>query len=138
MLFYNPEDPPIMSPRASQVLHGSQLLPSAVIGLTTLVWIGSGVTGPRPAARVVLTLLFGTALAASVAIPMWCGVRYDEKASSRVAGALRAFGIWLWFQGLLVAVCLVVCGLVLDRCGVWPDYNVAPPGPPGLPGGMLT
>ncbi|RPI87062.1 MAG: hypothetical protein EHM42_05485 [Planctomycetaceae bacterium] len=126
-----------MPPRASQALHGSQLLPSVVLGLGTGACIVTGGGGPIPAANIALTLLFGLAVAVSVAVPMWCGVRYDERAPSRVAGALRALGIWFWFQGFLLALCLVLCGLLLDRWGVWPDRNIAPPGPPGIPAGPM-
>lgn len=139
MLFYSPDDPPLMPQPAARALHLSQLAPPGVLALGTLIWIVAGAAGPWPWSVSVLILLFGAALSLSVAVPMWCGIRYDLKAASRTAGALRALGIWCWFQGFLLVLCLVVCGLILDACGVWPDRNLAPPaGPLGGPAGPLV
>jgi hypothetical protein len=130
VLFYNPEDPPLIPPEADRALHRSQLLPSAVLILGSAAWLASGTGGPHPLLRLPLVLLFGFALAVSVAIPMWIGVLYDRQVSSRVLGALRALGIWCWFQGLILAISLIVCGLVLDRCGVWLNRVIDPPASP--------
>jgi hypothetical protein len=132
VLFYNPEDPPLMPHEASQALHRSQLLPSAVLLLGSLAWLASGTAGPHPLVRGPLKLLFGLALAVSVAVPMWIGIRYDRQVSSRVLGALRALGIWCWFQGLILALAVILCGLLLDQCGAWLDRVIdVPHGPLG-------
>ncbi|MFN9373207.1 MAG: hypothetical protein ACK6D3_15105 [Planctomycetaceae bacterium] len=130
VLFYNPEDPPLMPLEASQALHRSQLLPSAVLALGSLAWLASGTAGPHPLLLLPLELLFGLALSVSVAVPMWIGIRYDHEAPSRVMGALRAFGIWCWFQGLILALAVVICGLLLDQCGVWIDRTIDNPTSP--------
>jgi len=130
VLFYNPEDPPLIPPEADRALHRSQLLPSAVLVVGSVAWLASGTGGPHPLLRFPLVLLFGFALAVSVAIPMWVGVRYDRQVSSRLLGALRALGIWCWFQGLILVVSLILCGLVLDRSGVWLDRIIDSPASP--------
>jgi hypothetical protein len=130
VLFYNPEDPPLMPLEASQALHRSQLLPAGVLMIGSLAWLASGTAGPPPLVRAPLKLLFGLALAVSVAVPMWIGIRYDRQVSSRVVGALRALGIWCWFQGFILALAVIVCGLLLDQCGVWLDRIIDNPNSP--------
>jgi hypothetical protein len=130
VLFYNPEDPPLMPLEASQALHRSQLLPSGVLVLGSLAWLVSGSAGPHPLLRIPLELLFGLALAVSVAVPMWIGIRYDRQVPSRLVGALRALGIWCWFQGLILALAVIVCGLLLDQCGAWLDRVIDTPNSP--------
>lgn len=130
VLFYNPEDPPLMPREASQALHRSQLLPSAVLALGSLAWLASGTAGPHPLLVWPLEFLFGLALAVSVAVPMWIGIRYDHQAPSRVMGALRAFAIWCWFQGLILALAGIFCGLLLDQCGAWLDRVLDHPASP--------
>ena len=56
--------------------------------------------------------------------------RYDRQVSSRLLGALSALGIWCWFQGLILVVSLILCGLVLDRSGVWLDRIIDSPASP--------
>jgi hypothetical protein len=130
VLFYNPEDPPLMPLEVSRALHRSQLLPSGVLVVGSLAWLASGTAGPHSLLRLPLELLFGLALAVSVAVPMWIGIRYDRQVPSRVLSALRAVVIWCWFQGLILALVGIFCGLLLDQCGVWLDRVIDHPASP--------
>jgi len=132
MLFYSPEDPIEIPQDWERALHRSQWLPSAVIaGGSVLILTGAwSLLGPP--AGWLWGVGFGLALACSLAVPMWCGIRYDRSLPSQTLGGLRALGIWLGFQGLLLALSVVFWGLMIDLAGHWPDRKL-PTGPGGGP-----
>ena len=88
VLFYNPEDPPLMPLEASRALHRSQLLPSGVLVVGSLAWLASGDGGPHPLLRLPLELLFGVALAVSVAVPMWIGIVRARLSTGRLSPSM--------------------------------------------------
>ena len=88
MLFYNPEDPPLMPLEASQALHRSQLLPAGVLMIGSLAWLASGTAGPPPLVRAPLKLLFGLALAVLVAVPIGIGLGRPRLATARLSLAM--------------------------------------------------
>ncbi|MFM8584166.1 MAG: hypothetical protein ACKOFW_22130 [Planctomycetaceae bacterium] len=121
MLFYSPEDPIEIPYPLERTLHRSQWLPSLMIAAgSTLLLLGL----PAHAGTACCWgVVFCVALAASLAVPLWCGIRYDRSLPSHTLGGLRALALWMGCQGLLLALSLVTWGLVLDAAGLWPDFQ---------------
>lgn len=128
MLFYNPEDPIAIPEPLERALHHSQLLPSLVIGAGGLLLLAGLAGDAGPVWNWSWGFGFAAALTTSLAVPMWCGICHDRSVPSRALGGLRALGIWLGYQGLLLAISVVFWGLMIDLAGLWPDLR--PPAPP--------